>query len=168
MVTVKCDMCGKDILNDDGRTTFSFPKEDCFVCYDVCRDCANKVEEFIKVSYKHSCEPLNPEDQEALDKMTREEQDILNEDKVEKEYNEALKGIKTYAEKKDPCAGLTCYEEKEDGVYYRCAECTHTYNVAECYHYYECAKKGTGVAIPDKDIVDGLLIEPGAFNGEEF
>ena len=87
---------------------------------------------------------------------------------VEKEYNEALKGIKTYAEKKDSCAGLTCYEEKEDGVYYRCAECTHTYNVAECYHYYECGLKGTGVAIPDKDVVKGLVIEPGAFNGEEF
>ena len=62
MVTVKCDMCGKDILNDDGRTTVSFPKEDCFVWYDICKECSNKVEEFIKVSYKHSCEPINHEE----------------------------------------------------------------------------------------------------------
>ena len=33
--------------------------------------------------------------------MTKEEQDILNEDKIEKEYKEALQGIKTYAEKKE-------------------------------------------------------------------
>ena len=100
--------------------------------------------------------------------MTKEEQNILNEDKVTVFFNEALNGIKAYAEKKDPCAGLTCYEEKEDGVYYRCTECTHTYNVEECYHYYECALKGTGVAIPEKDNVKGLVIKPGAFNGEEF
>lgn len=43
-------MCGKDILND-GRTTFTFPKEDCFVCYDICKDCSNKVEEFIKAAH---------------------------------------------------------------------------------------------------------------------
>lgn len=59
MVTVKCDMCGKDVSNhDDGRTTISFPKEDCFVCYDVCRDCANRIEEFIKTAHKA------PEEQE--------------------------------------------------------------------------------------------------------
>ena len=52
MVTVKCDMCGKNILNDDGRITVSFPKEECFVCYDICKECSNKVEEFIKTSHK--------------------------------------------------------------------------------------------------------------------
>ena len=59
MVTVKCDMCGKDILNDDGRITISFPKEDCFVCYDICKDCSNKVEEFIKATHKVSEEQKN-------------------------------------------------------------------------------------------------------------
>lgn len=69
MVTVKCDMCGKDISNhDDGRTTVSFSKEDKFVCYDVCRECANKVEEFIKAAHKYYCEPISPEEQEAMDK----------------------------------------------------------------------------------------------------
>lgn len=62
MVTIKCDMCGKDILNDDGRTTFSFPKEDCFVCYDICEECSNKVEEFIKASHEPSCEPIDHEE----------------------------------------------------------------------------------------------------------
>lgn len=67
MVTVKCDMCGKDISNhDDGRTTISFPKEDCFVCYDVCRECANKIEEFIKTSH------ITPEEQETTDKCNKE------------------------------------------------------------------------------------------------
>lgn len=90
---------------------------------------------------------------EAIIQLTSN-QDKLNEDKVEK---------------KDPCAGLTCYNvDKENDVRYRCDNLSHTYNVAECFHYYECAKKGTGVAIPDKDIVKGLVIEPGAFNGEEF
>lgn len=88
---------------------------------------------------------------------------------ADEEYNEALKGIKAYAEKKDPCDGCTCYNvDKENDVRYRCDNLSHTYNVAECFHYYECTKKGTGVAIPDKDIVNGLVIEPGAFNGEEF
>lgn len=69
MVTVKCDMCGKDISNhDDRRTTISFPKEECFVYYDVCRECTNKIEEFIKASHKYFCEPINPEEQEAFDK----------------------------------------------------------------------------------------------------
>lgn len=67
MVTVNCDMCGKDISNhDDGRTTISFPKEDCFVCYDVCRECANKIEEFIKASH------ATPEEQETMDKCNKE------------------------------------------------------------------------------------------------
>ena len=105
---------------------------------------------------------------EAIIQLTPD-QDILNEDKVTVFFNEAMNGIKTYAEKKDSCAGLTCYNvDKENGIRYRCDNLSHTYNVAECFHYYECAKKGTGVAIPDKDIVNGLLIEPGAFNGEEF
>lgn len=110
---------------------------------------------------------------EAIIQLTPN-QDILNEDRIEKEYNEALEGIKSYAKAspnlldRDPCAGCTCYEEKGEGVYYRCTECIHTYDVAEGYHYYECAKKGTGIAIPDKDINGTLVIHPEAFNGEEF
>lgn len=101
--------------------------------------------------------------------------DILNEDKVSVFFNDALNGIKTYAKAspnlldRDSCAGLTCYSSEEDGFYTKCNALTHTYNVAECYHYYECAKKGTGVAIPDKDIINNtIVIEPGAFNGEEL
>lgn len=105
--------------------------------------------------------------------MSREE--IENDKKVEEEYNKALQGIKTYAKAspnlldRDSCAGLTCYSSEEDGFYTKCNALTHTYNVAECYHYYECAKKGTGVAIPDKDIINNtIVIEPGVFNGEEL
>lgn len=94
---------------------------------------------------------------------------------VDEEYNKALQGIKTYAKvrpnllDRDSCAGLTCYSSEEDGSYTKCNALTHTYNAAECYHYFDCAKKGTGVAIPAKDIVNNtLVIEPGAFNGEEF
>ena len=101
---------------------------------------------------------------EAIIKITPNQD---NEDKVAVFFNDALNGIKSYAEKKDPCAGLTCYEEKEDGLYYRCTECTHTHNAEEGYHYYECAKKGTGIAIPDKDIGNGLVIEPYEFDEEE-
>lgn len=93
---------------------------------------------------------------------------------VDEEYSKALQGIKTYAKAspnlldRDSCVGLTCYSSEEDGSYTKCNALTHTYNAEECYHYFDCAKKGTGVAIPDKDIVKGLVIEPGAFNGEEF
>ena len=67
MVTVKCDMCGKDISNhDDGRTTINFPKEYCFVCFDVCRECANKIEEFIKAAHTTS------EKQETINKCNKE------------------------------------------------------------------------------------------------
>lgn len=99
--------------------------------------------------------------------MTREE--LEDDKKVEEEYNKALNGIKTYAEKKDPCAGLTCYEEKEGDICRHCEDLLYSYNAAENHHYFDCEKKGTGVAIPDKDIVNNsLLIEPKAFNGEEF
>ena len=104
-----------------------------------------------------------------------ERADIIKPDKVDKEYNEALQGIKSYASAspnlldRDLCEGLTCYSSEEDGSYTKCNALTHTHNAEECYHYFDCAKKGTGVAIQDKDIVNyTLVIEPGAFNGEEF
>ena len=100
---------------------------------------------------------------------------VENEDKVSKEYNEALQGIKSYASAspnlldRDPCAGLTCYIEKEGDVCRYCEDLSHTFDVKENYHYFDCKKKGTGVAIPEKDIIDNtIVIEPGAFNGEEF
>ena len=96
------------------------------------------------------------------------EEELQDDNKVAVLFNEAINGIKTYAEKKDPCEGCTCYEEGSKGVYYRCAKLTHTHNAAECYHYFDCEVKGTGVAIPDKDVVNGpLIIRPEAFNGEE-
>lgn len=110
---------------------------------------------------------------EAIVQLTPN-QDNLNEDKVSVFFNDALNGIKTYAKAspnlldRDSCVGLTCYSSEEDGSYTKCNALTHTYNAEECCHYFDCAKKGTGVAIPDKDIVKGLLIEPDAFNGEEF
>lgn len=72
MVTIKCDMCGKYILNDDRRISISFPKEDCFVCYDICEECSNKIDEFIKESHKQYCEPIIPEEQETFDKCNKE------------------------------------------------------------------------------------------------
>lgn len=94
---------------------------------------------------------------------------------VDKEYNEALEGIKSYAKAspnlldRDPCAGLTCFIEKEGDVCRYCEDLSHTFDVSENYHYFDCKKKGTGVAIPEKDIINNtIVIEPGAFNGEEF
>ena len=101
-------------------------------------------------------------------------------DAQSKAFQEAIKGIKTYASnsneklneaiiKKDPCEGCTCYQKIKGDMYARCINLLYSYNAAENYHYFDCEMKGTGVAIPDKDIVnDSLLIEPKAFNGEEF
>ena len=107
--------------------------------------------------------------------MSPEEQALVDEDRVNKEYNEALNGIKSYASAspnlldRDPCAGLTCFIEKEGDVCRYCEDLSHTFDVAENYHYFDCKKKGTGVAIPEKDIINNtIVIEPGAFNGEEF
>lgn len=68
MIIVKCDMCGKNIANGDKRTTYSISHETSYSCYDICEECANKVEEFIKASHKYYCEPIIPEEQEAMDK----------------------------------------------------------------------------------------------------
>lgn len=51
MVSIKCDMCGKDILNDRDRISISFPHETSFTCYDLCEECSNRVEEFIKARH---------------------------------------------------------------------------------------------------------------------
>ena len=92
-----------------------------------------------------------------------------NEDRVDKEYNEALNGIKIYAKIVDPCVGLTCYSSNGDGSYTLCPELTTETDPRGLYRYYNCQKKGTGIAIPERDIVDDtLVIEPKAFNGEEF
>lgn len=52
MISVKCDMCGKDVTNDGRTTLFCFPHEQSFSSYDVCKECSNKIEEFIKSSDK--------------------------------------------------------------------------------------------------------------------
>lgn len=92
-------MCGKDISNHDaGRSTVSFPKEDNFVCYDVCRDCANKIEEFIKVSHKYFCEPIVPEEQEAIDKWKEDLSKLAmfnkDQNKCDKEHCEGCESFK--------------------------------------------------------------------------
>ena len=90
-------------------------------------------------------------------------------DAQSKAFQEALNGIKSYAEKKDECEGYTCFIKIKGEECGHCKDLLYSYNAAENYHYFDCEKKGTGVAIPDKDIVeDTLVIEPKAFNGEEF
>lgn len=68
MMTVKCDMCGKIIAEGDKQTNYSISHETGFSCYDICEECSNKVEGFIKAAHKYFCEPINPEEQEAIDK----------------------------------------------------------------------------------------------------
>lgn len=88
---------------------------------------------------------------------------------LDKEYRNALQGIKSYAEKKDPCAGLTCYSPNGDGSYTLCPELTTETDPRGLYRYYNCQKKEKGIAIPERDIVeDVLIIEPKAFDWEEF
>ena len=156
-----CDRCEREIKEDGD---FVFGKE-------LCKDCCEKIEYFINnpdtiISNPKFEKELEYErllvsgDKRAIAHfkmkhgytLSKEDIDILKEDKVEK---------------KDPCAGLTCYEEKEDGLYYRCVECTHTHNAQEGFHYFDCANKGTGVAIPEKDFGEGLVIEPYEFDEEE-
>lgn len=52
MVTVKCDMCGKDIANNERQSSYSIPHEIGCSYYDICEECSNKVEEFIKATKK--------------------------------------------------------------------------------------------------------------------
>lgn len=118
--------------------------------------------------------------------MTKEEQDILNEDRVEnpprlcddfdgdfdtetesKAFQKALQGIKTYAEKKDECEGCTCYQFFTTPPV-MCSHLTKECNVMDGRYDFTCNKKQTGISIPFSTVCGGMEILPGAFNGEEF